>query len=53
VKLKRATEEISEIKRCKKRNTNVKETKNPNKKKLGNTTERRSNIRGKLLNYIT
>jgi len=30
----------------------VKETKNPNRKKLGNTIERRNNIRGKLLNYI-
>ena len=30
----------------------MKETKNPNRKNLGNTTERRSNIHGKLLNYI-
>jgi hypothetical protein len=50
VKLKKATKGISEIKRCKKRNTNVKETKNPNRKRLGNKIERRSNIPGKLLN---
>jgi len=50
VRLKKATEETSEIKCCKKRNTNVKENKNPNRKKLGNTIERRSNIHGKLLN---
>jgi hypothetical protein len=50
VKLKKATKEISEIKRCKKETQMLKKLKNPNSRKLGNTIERRSNIYGKLLN---